>query len=494
MNKNNKKPSIHALSNRIFRVAVVVFIIMGLVVSVYFKQFTDSYAKSVAARSINTMSLAIEKRMQFYQQLVANIARDESVIWLLSGDYSVQEAETWALKQRKYLPNAIGLALVERKGKVIGSVGELRVGPQCRKDLKASIQKHFVHTLRVHDAVKDLAHFDVVAPVKDEADDQLGLIFASFSVKVLQDTLEHLSDNQSNIYLVENSGKVIAKNEKVMGDNLLLVQKAIPGSEWYLKLAVKEKSVDNKIIGLFLTLIIVSVIFASILIYISRRLVNKLVDEFHNINDSLKAVLESNEDYIPRQPAFSETEEILPAIYALSNAISHRHRLLARQAETDALTGLGNRRFYEGYMQELWQNKDPLPRYLVYLDIDYFKQCNDSYGHEKGDEVLKSLVDCLKLHSRKEDVFIRLGGDEFVAVLTEIKIDTLYTWHQRISECFNEMQIQAGMTDSRCTISAGAIRIDATSSSIEAVKSQTDKALYDSKHNGRDMITIAGIN
>jgi diguanylate cyclase (GGDEF)-like protein len=227
---------------------------------------------------------------------------------------------------------------------------------------------------------------------------------------------------------------------------------------------------------------------------VSQRLVNKLVNEFHNINGSLKAVLERDEEYSPREAAFSETEEILPAIYSLSSAISHRHKLLARQAETDALTGLGNRRFYEDYLQGLWKNKPTLPCYLVYLDIDHFKQCNDTYGHEKGDEVLKGLVSCLKLHSRKEDVFIRLGGDEFVAVLTEINIETLYIWHQRISECFADMQLQAGLEDRCCTISAGAIKIDVAASSIETVNKLADKALYDSKHNGRDMITVAEVN
>lgn len=123
------------------------------------------------------------------------------------------------------------------------------------------------------------------------------------------------------------------------------------------------------------------------------------------------------------------------------------------------------------------------------MDLDNFKACNDTYGHDMGDEVLKTFAVCMSRHSRQGDLLIRMGGDEFVALLTGLDEVIVHSWYKRISECFVRSQIELGILEKQCTISAGGVLMQGDDS--EKMKLDADAALYKAKDGGRNNIVIS---
>ncbi|MFN3691230.1 MAG: GGDEF domain-containing protein, partial [Fimbriimonadales bacterium] len=101
------------------------------------------------------------------------------------------------------------------------------------------------------------------------------------------------------------------------------------------------------------------------------------------------------------------------------NQLKALNQKLQSLAVTDGLTGLHNHRAFQDYLEERFQeamrNRTPLS--VILMDVDHFKQYNDTFGHQAGDEVLRSVAQILKEHVREGDFVARYGGEEFVIVL-----------------------------------------------------------------------------
>ena len=94
-------------------------------------------------------------------------------------------------------------------------------------------------------------------------------------------------------------------------------------------------------------------------------------------------------------------------------------------ANEDGLTGVYNHRYFHDALKTKIEisNRMSQPISMIFIDIDYFKHYNDLYGHQKGDEVLKSIGKILRENIRKEDIVARYGGEEFAIILPNIKED-----------------------------------------------------------------------
>lgn len=164
-------------------------------------------------------------------------------------------------------------------------------------------------------------------------------------------------------------------------------------------------------------------------------------------------------------------------------------------AVVDALTGLNNRRFLETHlahaMDQAAHKGQPLS--LMILDIDHFKSVNDTYGHDAGDEVLKTFAQRIKHVLRGADLVCRLGGEEFVVVMP----DTTLAVAERIAE-----RVRAAVEGDEFPIDeAVSRRIPVTTSiglaergadaNADALMRRADKALYASKSSGRNRVTAA---
>lgn len=154
------------------------------------------------------------------------------------------------------------------------------------------------------------------------------------------------------------------------------------------------------------------------------------------------------------------------------------------QSLTDPLTKLGNRRrlhlFTETLIPSAVRQKDPFS--IVLLDIDYFKQFNDKFGHSAGDELLVQVSDILQDCSRDQDLVVRYGGEEFLLVLPSTDLESAQILTNRISKVIKEK--------TEITLSGG-IAIYSEELSFDQLVDKADQCLYAAKTEGRDRYKVA---
>lgn len=157
------------------------------------------------------------------------------------------------------------------------------------------------------------------------------------------------------------------------------------------------------------------------------------------------------------------------------------------QSLTDALTGINNRRAFEEEFEEefLRAIRYKVDCSLLMIDVDHFKEFNDTFGHPAGDEVLRAVAALLKLDMRIHDFLARYGGEEFVVILPNTNLQG----GKVMGERFRRTIQRASWTHRAITISVGVASItDEIQTSAELLK-KSDHALYHAKENGRNRVS-----
>lgn len=164
---------------------------------------------------------------------------------------------------------------------------------------------------------------------------------------------------------------------------------------------------------------------------------------------------------------------------------------LQNLANRDTLTGLYNRRkFYELANQELSRShRTKSPVSLMMIDIDHFKQINDTYGHAMGDMVLQSLADTMQHALREMDVIARLGGEEFAILLPETSLKQTTELAQRLRlKIANESVAVAEGAEIKFTVSIGIDEWRESDPNLDALLNRCDTAMYQAKNSGRNCV------
>lgn len=158
----------------------------------------------------------------------------------------------------------------------------------------------------------------------------------------------------------------------------------------------------------------------------------------------------------------------------------------------DGLTGLYNRRQFEiGLEQELNRSKrHPSDFSLALLDIDFFKKVNDTYGHQYGDYVLKTVADLMKTAFRKTDLLYRYGGEELVMIMPETNIEGAVIPVQRLRRMVEEYEFEYNGVKAKVTVSMGlTMNFQEFNTAADILKS-ADDALYKAKETGRNKVVL----
>lgn len=164
-----------------------------------------------------------------------------------------------------------------------------------------------------------------------------------------------------------------------------------------------------------------------------------------------------------------------------------------KSAQIDHLTNINNRRSFDEKIRKVINElaSDKTPASLLIIDIDFFKRINDTFGHDVGDFVLKECVQILKeVFSRDKDFIARIGGEEFAVILPGFRIQEAMMKAEQALERFRKDAVVTGPHTIKFTASIGIAQL-LESETYEHWLKRADEALYKSKANGRDQLTIA---
>ena len=208
--------------------------------------------------------------------------------------------------------------------------------------------------------------------------------------------------------------------------------------------------------------------------------------------EEMEVVLGGQKCYlaITQYPLEEDTRELtkLLTLADLTQMRQQRERekeQLLVMSNVDQLTGLYNKQ----YLREKYgaQSEGALTeKALLFIDVDDFKQINDSYGHLLGDEVLCELAVCIKDNIRVSNDAIRFGGDEFVIVLEHTVAEDAYLVAERIRACANTLTFTFGEQQFHITLSIGLIEGNAP---LNDLIEKADRAMYSSKNRGKNKTT-----
>ena len=227
--------------------------------------------------------------------------------------------------------------------------------------------------------------------------------------------------------------------------------------------------------------------------------------EFRNLRRRLmvaitrqrEALRESERLRIELEDVVSERERVIARRTA---ELERANQLLEREAKIDALTGLPNRRGVGEFLDRCWRicQRREAPLSVMMIDVDHFKEYNDTYGHAAGDACLQELATVLERHCRRAtDLAGRWGGEEFLVVLSETDAEAARLIAEDMREAVEREALRWGMAANGgfkgLTISVGIGSIQPTMAmdDIDIVINAADAAMYRSKAAGRNTVSVA---
>ncbi|WP_428769280.1 GGDEF domain-containing protein [Treponema sp. HNW] len=191
---------------------------------------------------------------------------------------------------------------------------------------------------------------------------------------------------------------------------------------------------------------------------------------------------------------YSDYECCQISTLASLSAIAINNAALVEMTTTDAMTQLKLKHFFYAVLTDKleFSVEHRLPLSLVMFDIDFFKNVNDTYGHACGDTILKDIASLIFKGIRGQDMAARYGGEEFIVMLFDTDEEAAFKVAERIRHVVEEYCFTHESVCIRLTISAG-ISVFCPKRNPVTVRDlidQADRALYDSKRNGRNKVTV----
>ncbi|WP_448651002.1 GGDEF domain-containing protein [Pseudomonas fluorescens] len=182
--------------------------------------------------------------------------------------------------------------------------------------------------------------------------------------------------------------------------------------------------------------------------------------------------------------------DALEKAFRLTRQMERAHNISTRAAQTDELTGLMNRRAFFEHAQLLYaqcrHNQQPLCALM--MDMDHFKDINDTYGHQAGDQVLRQIGGVISASFRQADVYGRLGGEEFAVLLPNTSLETARDIAEQLVKAISGL---ASAPVQGLTASLGVATTRSLDQDLHSLMNTADKALYRAKAMGRNQVAVA---
>lgn len=339
--------------------------------------------------------------------------------------------------------------------------------------------------LNYYDDVMDIQDIEsLISKFTDNYKHNLNLILGYIAKSSLASTgrIFYYDEKEKEYKMLASVGNDMNRN---INKNIFILAK---NTEKGILINDLDKSSSNKY-GEFLADEIKAVI--CIPITIQREFVNGNIErrnkEYSNVKNVLGYIyLEADKTYNKfDQRIFKMVKKISYLIFI--NIENDRLRLIAT---TDKITGLFTRQYHESKFEELIndskQNNECFS--ILMMDIDKFKNINDTYGHKKGDDVLKFIGVALKNTARNTDIVSRYGGEEFCVLLKNTTQDQAYKIAEKFRKSISSLEI-CGI-DYPITVSIGIYHFTNNNENKEELVEKADQALYYAKENGRNRTVI----
>lgn len=230
---------------------------------------------------------------------------------------------------------------------------------------------------------------------------------------------------------------------------------------------------------------------------IGRKVMRLNARRIQALDGTVQTILLAIEDITLRR----ETEEALAVhrkeLEEIRRRLEEANLILQRQSTIDSLTGIANRRLLDERLEREWREalRASVPVALLMVDVDDFKDFNDRYGHQEGDDCLKRVAGVLNAQAaRPADLAARYGGEEFSLLLPGIDRRGVETLAERLRAAVESLDIpHAGSrTAPRLTVSVGgACLVPIRGSSSASLIAAADQALYAAKAAGRNRVVVA---
>lgn len=497
--KQTANPLNHNSFKRIVYVTATIIVALLLLSSIVnlllVRNHYQNYKNEQIHEQLENKALILGKQLRLYKQVIKNVAAEANTRDLLMFSDNTG-AHAWALQMRKFLPQSIGVALLSKNGKVLGDPVTLRLGPQCLTDLTRLSQGEDVNHPPIHRDIPELSHFDLTTPVYDDNEEQVGILFVSFSLDTLKETLQESVSKEQLLQLLDIDGEPIAVAGSIStAHEQYSVSMKVPSSSWTIKVTENLTTSVPIYLTLSLSNLTTSVVVIALILFFVMYATRIFKSDFEKVKKRLMQISEGNFREPSPDIQLKESAEVLPYLEYISRDIQKQQQMIANQSWIDELTGLPNRRHFNNEFVRAYNlARRGISMAVVLIDLDNFKQLNSKAGTTAGDQALKLLANTLQQYCRKTDFAARLGGDEFALLLLDMQPDKIRSCLEKLAETFLAQQERhpAVPDDLRCTLSCGYTFINVHRDyNAAAVLTRADKTLDEAKERGKNCVVEA---
>lgn len=298
---------------------------------------------------------------------------------------------------------------------------------------------------------------------------------------------ENVADNPAvRSILKGESGQMSLKN--TLGKPYLAGFSIVPTARWGIVFQTPTTNVESSVGQVISRMAAISAPLLALLLvlalFVSRRLASPL-NRLASAASRLKRGDAGVRD-LPEVRSWNfEAKELYHAVSDAFRMLDKKAEDFSFQAHTDTLTSLTNRRRMDAIVEEWIRNR--LPFCVIMLDLDRFKSVNDTYGHQKGDEVLRFLADLMKAEVGERGHCCRYGGEEFAILLPMASLEHANELAERIRIRTERAASPIGRP---LTLSLGISEFPACAGDAETLFKQADEALYEAKQSGRNRTVV----
>ncbi len=175
---------------------------------------------------------------------------------------------------------------------------------------------------------------------------------------------------------------------------------------------------------------------------------------------------------------------------ALGYAIGRREQMITDLALTDGLTALYNKRYFKNRLDQEFERhlRNATPLTVILLDLDFFKHVNDTYGHQAGDEVLKTVSSTIMANCRKNEIAARVGGEEMSIIACDCDLTAATHLAERIRAAIEKSTSYWQNEELKVTASFGIANASPSTENAWQIYQHADEALYKAKQTGRNKV------